>query len=63
MSENDYIAEYVKERHPRILGVDYAFWKLGKMAENAMQKVADTFLSIDWGEIAEEDDDEEDDDE
>ncbi len=30
MTENDYIAEYVRERHPRILGFDYAVWRLGK---------------------------------
>ena len=28
MSENDYIAEYVKERHPGILSFDYAVWRL-----------------------------------
>jgi len=30
MSENDYIAEYVKERHPGILTFDYAAWKLAR---------------------------------
>lgn len=30
MTENDYIAEYVKERHPGILGLDYAAWRLAK---------------------------------
>ena len=28
MTENDYIAEYVKERHPGILTFDYAVWRL-----------------------------------
>lgn len=31
MSENDYIAEYVKEKYPNLLGVSYAFWRTGKM--------------------------------
>ena len=31
MTENDYIAEYVKEQYPRILGADFALWKFGKM--------------------------------
>ena len=31
MSENDYIAEYVKEKHPGLLGADYAIWRLGRM--------------------------------
>lgn len=30
MTENDYIAEYVKERHPGILGIDYAVWRLAR---------------------------------
>lgn len=30
MSENDYIAEYVKERHPGILSIDYAAWRLAR---------------------------------
>ena len=28
MTENDYIAEYVREEHPGILGFDYAVWRL-----------------------------------
>ena len=28
MTENDYIAEYVREEHPGILGFDYAIWRL-----------------------------------
>lgn len=34
MKENDYIAEYVKERHPNILGADYGLWKTGRMIAN-----------------------------
>lgn len=30
MTENDYIAEYVKKRHPGILGLDYAAWRLAR---------------------------------
>ena len=30
MTENDYIAEYVKERHPGILSIDYAAWRLAR---------------------------------
>lgn len=30
MTENDYIAEYVKERHPGILSLDYAAWRLAR---------------------------------
>ena len=31
MTENDYIAEYVRERHAWILGTDFALWKFGKI--------------------------------
>ena len=31
MTENDYIAEYVKERRPDVLGADFALWKFGKI--------------------------------
>ena len=30
MTENDYIAEYVRERHPEILSIDYAAWRLAR---------------------------------
>ena len=30
MTENDYIAEYVRERHPGILTFDYAAWRLAR---------------------------------
>lgn len=30
MNENDYIAEYVKERHPGILSLDYVAWRLAR---------------------------------
>lgn len=32
MTNNDYIAEYVKERYPSILGIDFALWKIGRSA-------------------------------
>ena len=35
MTENDYIAEYVKEKHPGLLGFNYIMWKLPKILVNA----------------------------
>ena len=46
--ENDYIAEYVKQKYPSILGVDYAFWKFAKKINNVVQDLASAFKSIDW---------------
>lgn len=52
-TNNDYIAEYIRERHPSLLGADFALWKLSKMAKEAMEKIADSLKDMDWKEIAE----------
>lgn len=52
-TDNDYIAEYIRERHPSLLGADFALWKLAKMAKEAMEKIADSLKDMDWKEIAE----------
>ena len=44
MTNNDYIAEYVKEKCPNILGIEFALWKATKVISNA-------FSSIDWSKI------------
>lgn len=54
MTENDYIAEYVKEKHPGLLGADYAIWKMGKIAVEFVRGFLDSMKSIKWDEIAEE---------
>lgn len=47
MSENDYIAEYVKERYPEVIHtVDYAIWKFGKEISNVASKFADIFANL-----------------
>ncbi len=49
MTENDYIAEYVKERCPELLNtVDYNLWKLSKAASEAAQTLVDSIKAIDW---------------
>ena len=45
MTENDYIAEYVKERHPGILGFDFAVWRLGKKIIEIGKDMATIFSS------------------
>lgn len=38
MTENDYIAEYIKEKHPALLGFDFAMWKFGRrLAESLIE--------------------------
>ena len=53
MSENDYIAEYIKEKYPKLLGMDYTVWKMGRLLGDAIGKVIDAFSSIDWQQAAE----------
>ena len=36
MSDNDYIAEYIKEKYPTLLGFDFAMWKLGRRFSEAL---------------------------
>ena len=47
-SENDYIAEYVREKHPSILGADYALWKIGKIGADFIVQFVDVIKNIDW---------------
>ena len=39
MTNNDYIAEYIKEKYPDLLGFDYALWKTIKVITNAFTKL------------------------
>lgn len=52
MTENDYIAEYVKERCPELLNtMDYSLWKLGKAVSGAVQTLVEGLKAIDWSKI------------
>ena len=55
MTENDYIAEYVKERHPSILGVDYVIWKSVRLVADACRGIAEIFKGSDYEAAVEED--------
>lgn len=46
MTENDYIAEYVKERYPSILGADFALWKFGRMLRELGKTLAEAIRNI-----------------
>ena len=50
MSENDYIAEYIKEKYPALIGFDYTMWKLGRQyaefVEGIAKGITDLFNSI-----------------
>ena len=39
MTENDYIAEYIKQKYPTLLGFDYALWKMIKVITNAFSSL------------------------
>lgn len=52
MTENDYIAEYIKERYPKILSsFDYVAWKINKMWSNAMNALAKELRKVDWSKL------------
>jgi hypothetical protein len=62
MTENDYIAEYVKERHPGILTFDYALWRLARSISTfgvAMKDIISKLSAEDLEKMAQEVDDDE----
>ena len=48
MTENDYIAEYIKEKYPTLLGFDFTLWKMGKIPVNGGRKIVEVFNTVDW---------------
>lgn len=51
MTDNDYIAEYVREKHPGILGVDFAIWKAGKVAAEGLRNIVKALNGLSYEEI------------
>lgn len=53
MSENDYIAEYVKEKKPEIIGtIDFVAWKIGKVVSNTVKVVTEAIKGLSVEDIA-----------
>lgn len=52
--ENDYIAEYIREKYPKLLGMDFAMWKIPKLLSNAIKDMANAFKHINSDEEKEE---------
>lgn len=51
MTENDYIAEYIKERYPQLLGLDYALWRASKVVREYAQRLVSIFENGDLSKI------------
>ena len=52
MTENDYIAEYIKEKRPEIIDtLDFHLWKLVKTLTNVMNNVTNAIMGINLGEV------------
>ena len=51
MTENDYIAEYIKERHPDILGINFAVWKLQRQLLDTAQNIVQVFQSDEFMQV------------
>jgi demethoxyubiquinone hydroxylase (CLK1/Coq7/Cat5 family) len=47
MSENDYIAEYIKERRPEIINcIPFFAWKMGRMVRNMGEAIAHAMTGV-----------------
>lgn len=46
MTENDYIAEYIKEKHASLLGFDFAMWRISRMAMDFVYGFSDVMGTI-----------------
>ena len=46
MTENDYIAEYVKQNYPNILGFEFIMWKTGKQVCNICNELLGALRDI-----------------
>lgn len=52
MSENDIIAEYVKENYPEILNtIDFACYRFQTAVRGLCEKVFDCFKNVDFTEL------------
>ena len=58
MTSNDYIAEYVKERHKSILGIEFAFWKVSRVCREFAKSLNDVFAYDALNDDADEEDEE-----
>ena len=49
MSENDYIAEFIKDKYPEIIqSADFALWKIGKILDDSISKFVENFRKINF---------------
>ena len=46
MTENDYIAEYIREKYPKLLGMDYTCWKIARSISVTITRVSQTCIEI-----------------
>lgn len=52
MRENDYIAEYIKEKRPEIISsFDFFMWKMEKIIAGTVKSVVDAFSGIDLSSV------------
>lgn len=46
-SENDYIAEYVRQKHPELLqSLDFLCWKAGRVLSDALKTATDAIVGL-----------------
>lgn len=46
-TENDYIAEYIRQKHPEILqSLDFLYWKAGRVLSDALKTATDAIVGL-----------------
>ena len=48
MTDNDYIAEYVKEKHSNLLGLDFVMWVYERKLKETGRAIIESFNNPDF---------------
>ena len=46
MKDNDYIAQYIKEKYPSLLGFDFCIWKMCRVTGDTIRQIGDILKTI-----------------
>lgn len=46
MTNNDYIAQYIKEKYQSLLGFDFGIWKMCHVVGDTVREIADILKTI-----------------
>ena len=46
MTDNDYIAQYIKEKYPSLLGFDFGIWRMCRVIGDTVGQIGDILKTI-----------------